>query len=224
MECSPQNVADKGSKKWIQKIINEESGLLNSEIRDNLGLSKDEDIEWLSPLKCDKYAEYFDQGFLNSLCIELKRVPLVDFWPKGGPHWDALGRSSSGKLFLVEAKSHIPELISTTRAEKEVSLEKICKSLKKTKRFLNSNTKTDWCSPFYQYTNRLAHLYLLRELNQLPAYLVFVYFINDFEMNGPTTVDEWKGAIKLLHLYLGIGKHKLQNSIADIFIDVTCLK
>ncbi len=32
---------------------------------------------------------------------------------------------------------------------------------------------------FYQYINRLAHLYLLRVLNKIPAYLVFVYFVND---------------------------------------------
>lgn len=42
---------------------------------------------------------------------------------------DALGKSSSGKLFLVEAKSHIPELISLLQAKDERSIEQIKASL-----------------------------------------------------------------------------------------------
>ena len=80
----------------------------------------------------------------------------------------------------------------------------------------------DWSCGFYQYVNRLAHLYLLRQ-NELPAHLLFVDFINDFEMKGPTTIHEWKGAIELLHSYLGIRRHKLKNFVADVFIDISCL-
>jgi hypothetical protein len=40
--------------------------------------------------------------------------------------------------------------------------------------------------------NRLAHLYFLCELNGVPAFLVFVYFVNDQEMQGPTTKKEWQ--------------------------------
>jgi len=150
----------------------------------------------------------------------LKIVCLRDFWPTGGPHWDALGRSSKGNIFLVEAKSHIPEMMSTVRAKDNHSLLKIRESLERTKDFLNAKKMVDWSFGFYQYSNRLAHLYLLRELNQLPAYLLFIYFINDSEMNGPNTIDEWKGAIKLLHTYLGIRRHKMQRFTSDIFIDV----
>ena len=72
-------------------------------------------------------------------------------------------------------------------------------------------------------TNRLAHLYLFRK-NEVPTYLVFVHFINDLEMNGPATIEEWKGVKKLLHSYLGIGRHRLQSFITDVFIDVADLK
>jgi len=85
---------------------------------------------------------------------------------------------------------------------------------------LNSTSEHDWASTFYQYTNRLAHLYLLRGLNEIPAYLIFVYFVNDKEMNGPQSIDEWFGAIKLLHSFLGIGRHTLSKYIANIFIDI----
>jgi len=191
-------------------------------IREQLNLPRIERIRWLSPLKGDDYAEYRDQAFIDLLGVKLKEKPLGDFWPKGGPQWDALGKSSSGKLFLVEAKSHIRELISTMQAKDEDSKRKICESLQETRRFLGSNAEIDWACGFYQYVNRLAHLYLLRQ-NRLPGYLLFVYFINDSKTKGPTTIDEWKGAIELLHSYLGIRRHKLQNFVADLFIDVSCL-
>ena len=72
---------------------------------------------------------------------------------------------------------------------------------------------------FYQYLNRLAHLYLLRRLNNIPAYLVFVYFIND-HTHIPTSRDEWDGALEIVDSLLGTHKHKLSKYIIDGFIDV----
>jgi len=95
--------------------------------------------------------------------------------------------------------------------------------LDETKTFLHSNSEHDWASTFYQYTNRLAHLYLLRELNDVSAYLIFVYFLNDEDMHDPKSIDEWHGAIKLLHSFLGVGRHRLSEFTADIFIDVRML-
>lgn len=211
--------ATRGSKKWLQKLINEKPHLLNLKIKEKLSLPESENIRWLSPLKDDSYLEYGDQDFIEKLGITFEKVPLEDFWPRRGPQWDALGKSRQGNLFLVEAKSHIDELFSTTGA-RESSAKKIQKSLEDTKIFLNAIAEVDWSQRFYQYTNRLAHLYLLRHLNELPVYLVFTYFINDQEMRGPATVDEWKGAIELLLSYLGLRRHKLQKFIGDVFIDV----
>jgi hypothetical protein len=219
----PQFVGKKGSKKWIQRLINEKPELLNSEIRTKLNLPSNEEIYWFSPLKKDEYAEYSDQDFIDLLVVKLEKAPLSDFWPERGPQWDAIGKSGAGKLFLVEAKSHIQELISTMEATDEGSIRKIRRSLDRTKNSLSAKAETDWARGFYQYTNRLAHLYLLRK-NQLPAYLVFVYFMKDPDMNGPKTIEEWRGAIKLLHFYLGIGRHKLKKFVADVFIDVGCLR
>lgn len=219
MNRFPQSEADKGSQKWIQELVNQKPDLLNNQIKRILNFPKEENIEWLSPLKEDAYSEYCDQSFLDLLGVKLKKIPLSSFWPRQGPHWDALGKSSHGKLLLVEAKSHIPELLSTMRAKDEKSIKRILGSLEKTRLFLNANPDISWSHPFYQYTNRLAHLYLLRQ-NELPAYLVLVYFINDIEMNGPTKAEQWEGAKELLHSYLGIGSHKLQQFITDVFIDV----
>lgn len=219
----PQTQAKKGSQKWIQKLVNDNPEILNSQIRSALNFSEKENIQWLSPLKNDDYAEYRDQAFLKLLDVKLEKLPLDEFWPKGGPQWDALGRSTSGKLFLVEAKSHISELISTLQAKDENSVKRILKSLREVKDYLGSKTDFDWPKGFYQYANRLAHLYLLRK-NEIRAYLVFVYFINDSQVKGPTTVSEWKGAIKLLHSCLRIERNKLTKYIANIFVDVNQLQ
>ena len=218
----PQLPSQKGSQKWIQKSVNERPELLDSKIRVELDMPENENICWLSPLEEDEFAEYRDTQFVKLLGAKTEK-PLEDFWPSRGPQWDALARSNTGRLFLVEAKSHIPELISSLRAENEDSIRLIHESLEETKIYLTSSTEADWSRRFYQYTNRLAHLYFLRVLNKLPAYLVFVYFVNDVEQNGPTSAPEWEGALKLLHSYFGLGRHKLQKYVCDLFIDVNTI-
>ena len=220
MSRIPQQQAVKGSQQWIQKLVNEKPDLLNTPIRSQLDLSCTEKITWLSPIAHDEYAEYRDQAFLDLLGIKLLKVPLSDFWPSRGPVWDGLGKSDSGNVFLVEAKSHISEVLSPKTGAGVKSLRQINKSLNEIKTFLHSKSEHDWASIFYQYTNRLAHLYLLRALNEVPAYLVFLYFVNDKDMNGPKSVDEWIGALSLLKSYLGVSRHRLDKYIADIFIDV----
>ena len=206
----------------IQKLINEKPDILNNQLRTKLGMSEDEDLPWRSPLKDDEYAEYRDEAFLERLGVKLELYPLKDFWPKMGPQWDGLGKSSQGKLFLVEAKSHIPELISTFKGTRKASIDKICSSLEETKKRFGVKADYDWSNPFYQYANRLAHVYLLRK-NKLDAWLVNVYFVNDAEMTGPETADEWKGAIRLMHRCLGIREHLVEKWVVYVLIEFAIL-
>jgi hypothetical protein len=194
--------------------------MLASELAPALGLTLGDKISWLSPIDNDAYSEYSDDAFLERLNINLSKNSLETFWPKKGPVWDGLGHTSRGDIILLEAKAHIAEMVSPPTAAGEVSLPKIRKSLDDTKKFLGSTSLHDWASTFYQYTNRLAHLYLLRELNGLPAYLVFLYFVNAADVTGPKTREEWEGAIKLLHNFLGINRHKLSAYVIDVYIDV----
>ena len=92
----------KGSQKWIQKLVNERSDLLGAFTRTQLDLPNTDTITWLSPIAGDEYAEYQDQAFIDLLGIKLPKVSLSDFWPSRGPVWDGLGRSETGKVFLVE--------------------------------------------------------------------------------------------------------------------------
>lgn len=213
----------RGSQRWLQALVNEHSELVDRILTSELRLQPSERVEWLSPLKSDDYAEYRDSAFLKRLGITLEKVPLASFWPRFGPQWDGLAKTDRGDIILVEAKAHIPEMVSNPTGAGSGSLDKIRASLEETKRFLRSSSEVDWATCFYQYTNRLAHLYLLRELNAIPAYLLCVYFVNDEEMGGPTTQSEWQGAIDLLETLLGVSEHKLAPYVIRAFVDVNQL-
>lgn len=219
-----QRRASRGSQKWIQLLVNQVPHLLDRAIAQHLSFSATDKIVWLSPLAADDYAEYRDETFLSRIEAHADVAPLSAFWPVQGPQWDALGRTSRGEPLLVEAKAHIPELLAAPTQATGRSLNLIRASLDRVKRFIGSRAAADWSGIYYQYTNRLAHLYFLRHLNRIPAYLVFVYFLNDAEMRGPTTAEEWVGAIRLMHAHLGIDEARLAKAFAgamiEIFVDV----
>jgi len=209
----------KGSLKDIQLLINKYPTILNQVIiQRNKSLDKEE-FEWLSPLDEDGFAEFRDDDFIELLNLKLE-IPIVDFWPKSGPQWDALGKSKNGAVFLVEAKANIPEIVSPATQASQKSRLLINKSLNETKLFLGINNDVDWSGKFYQYTNRLAHLYFLRVINGVDAYLFNIYFLNDKAVKGPKTKEEWEAAIQVMKTYLGVSRHKLSKYMIDVFIDV----
>ena len=179
----------KGSLKWIQYVVNDCPDAFSNSIINAIGTDREESIEWLSPKADDDYSEYRDQAFLGLLRIKLSQTKLKDFWPVRGPQWDALGRIEDKAYFLIEAKAHVSEIISSSQAKSSKSISLINKSLNETRKYLKLNPNIDLSKKFYQYSNRLAHLYLLRKLNDIPAYLVFVYFVND-HTHIPTTKEK----------------------------------
>ena len=216
----------RGSQRWLQIAVNRCPDVIDSAIVKALDLCPGEEIEWLSPLESDCFAEFRDAKFLKRLGVNLKCRPLKDFWPKKGPQWDGLARTSCGRLLLLEAKANIPELDSTPTGATRDSLKKIKKSLAETQKFLKVKPRTDWSQCFYQYANRLAHLYLLRELNCLDAYLVFVYFVDDrtrLPDEDPVSREGWEGAVSLATKHLGIPRSNkwVSENVKDVFIDVS---
>jgi hypothetical protein len=211
-----------GSLKDIQILVNEKNNLLDIELKKQL--NKEIAVNWGSPLKNDNYSEYRDDDFLNIIGANKISIPLIDFWPKMGPQWDALG-SYNDMLFLVEAKAHITELESSGTGASEDSKKLIENSLNDVKKYLNVDAKYNWTGTYYQYTNRIAHLYYLRVLNKLDAYLIFVYFLNDASVNGPKQINEWENGITKLYQAIGLEKNNLfSNYIIDVFIDYNSLK
>lgn len=211
----------RGSLKWIRVAVNETPDLFNLRIASVSAIPKDDKIEWVSPLQDDEYAEYRDQDFLDRLGIHLPKTSLKEFWPNLGPQWDALGKTRNGRIILLEAKANIPEVISPATGAGSKSRILIEKSISETQAFLGIDQDIPWTEKLYQYTNRLAHLYLLRELNGIDAHLVFAYFIGDYDVNGPKTVEEWKATLTVAKKVLGLReRHPLSKFVSDVFVNV----
>lgn len=217
----PQKHPSIGSLKWTQVIANERHEFINARIREACDLPAKTTIEWVSPVRADEYSEYRDQSFIDRLGIRLRERPLNAFWPSRGPQWDALARSNRGEIFLVESKSQVTELVSPAHNTSSHAKAIIGSSLKETQAFLGVNTNVDWSGPLCEYANRLAHLYLLRTLNRIPAFLLVFYFFGDSEIAGPETAEDWKSPIKVVKGMLGLpDSHRLSKQTLDIFINV----
>jgi hypothetical protein len=217
--------ARKGSQRWLQVAVNRDPESLNRTIRSAMGLPGSVEIQWMSPLESHSFAEYRDTAALKRCEITLERRPLADFWPSRGPVWDGLARTSRGEVLLVEAKAHIPELVSPRSRATEPARGRIEKSMREVQETIAPKTVgvVDWTHTFYQYANRIAYLYLLREENQVPAHLVNIYFLNATDVGGPSDPVEWRGALKVVECYLGIGRTRISKYIHKVFVDATPL-
>jgi hypothetical protein len=215
----------KGSQKWVQEIINVRPGFLNRQIQQKLTSLSGREICWISPLKPDGYAEYRDDSFLKQVGLTELIEELSKFWPQNGPQWDALGRTSDEKAtILVEAKANVPEMVSFCGARSKESLKIISESLAETQGWLNCREpRVDWKCGFYQYANRLAHLYFLREKAHKEAYLVFLYFLQD-QTHICTSQEVWDSALQLQKKMMGLAAGSLSGKAIDIFINTNEIK
>ena len=182
---------------------------------------------WVSPLQRDNYAEYQDEQFLEAVGLRHLSSKLSDFWPPSGPVWDSLatveGKNGSQGVILLEAKSHILELGNPSYAckAKSRSRDKITNTLTMVKEVLGIEAEADWLGQFYQYANRIAHLYFLNSAGQIPTWMVFLYFVGDTEQNGPLTVAEWIIAVHKMRSTLGLPQsHLFDQRIVTVFAPV----
>ena len=208
-----------GSQKDIQLLANKFPELLDSKL--SKILNKQIKLDWLSPLSNDEFAEYVDQSFIERLGITNTIIHhLNHFWPNGGAHWDGLAKYED-TVFMMEAKAHISEQKIESTGASQKSLKLIEESLQNTKDFLNVTADISWCRDnYYQYANRIAHLYYLRELNHIDAHLLFIYFLNDSSVSENETQKDWEKAINSVYKSLKLERNnKLSNFIHHIFID-----
>jgi hypothetical protein len=103
-----------GSQRQIQSYVNEWLELLNNAVAECLSLNRQGmDVNWVSPVRSGRFAEYRDGDFLRRLGLAHLALALRKFWPRGGPCWDAPARfrvNGSDGYLLIEAKSHPPEI------------------------------------------------------------------------------------------------------------------
>lgn len=210
------------SEHWLRVAVNEQTTAFDAKVREALSLPTNELIQWLSPVATDEYAEYYDRSFLTLLGVDDSKAPLETFWPASGPRWDGLAKTSGGKVILVEAKAHIAEAVDYGCRAGPQSLELIEKSLARAKRAYRARAEAVWIRPFYQYANRLAHLYYLRQLVGADAYLLFVCLTDAPDVLAPASAAEWRGAIAAIDCALGIGSHPFRNHIGHLLWPVRC--
>lgn len=210
--CDDTGRAFAGSQRQIQVYANDHPLVLNQAISDAFKTSFS--LRWVSPLRSDGYREYWDSAFLKALGLPQHCTELSRFWPSGGAHWDALARVGETGVLLVEAKSHVSEIYGNgCGAKAKSSIEKINGAIAATKEWLQVSEKADWKGPLYQSANRLAHLFFLKEILKLEAWMVNVYFTDD--SHSPTSKADWQGGIADVKHLLGIGE---VPHCADVFL------
>jgi type III secretion system FlhB-like substrate exporter len=140
-------------EKAIQVLVNKNQDLIDNLLKSAFSDLANQQIIWTSPIEQDDFAEYRDNDFLLKVGLDPTEIKLNDFWPTKGPQWDALAKTTSGHVILVEAKANIPEIVSPGTGAGEISKTIIDKALNDTKVFLNLTNDIDWSGKFYQYTN-----------------------------------------------------------------------
>jgi hypothetical protein len=213
-------VAVNGSQRLLQLAVNHRPELLLSALRRSGAIGRRESLRWVSPLASENHCEYRDGAALEKLGLGQRiRKPLAEFWPARGCVWDALAVAGELRPVLIEAKAHIPEAVSPGTRASERSRALIEGSLALAKRHFSPRSKADWTGHFYQYANRLAHQFYFRTLNGIESSLVFLYFTNAVDMDGPATEEEWHGASRLIHAVLGLPADLSSFGVHHAFVD-----
>ncbi|EHO77249.1 hypothetical protein [Fusobacterium ulcerans] len=216
MSNTSKGLAEKGSKYWMQMIINSELKLrLNDFLKD--------DINWLCPLKDkDNYSEYELRQEKIVKETKITKDKYKEFWPPRQPQWDAIGISDNRKtLYLVEAKAHLKELKSNISAGEESKC-LITKTMKEIfdKKYSKGNFNK-WLNGYYQLGNRITFLEELNKISHktgLKVRLVLLNFVDDYTYI-PTSEEEWKEHYESVFMEM-LGKKDVPDDTLIIYFDV----
>lgn len=157
------------------------------------------------------------------------RAAYLDFWPGSGsaPNWDAVARlatEADEEWLLVEAKAHKGELLSDCRASEHGGRPRIERSFTEAKSALGVSENCDWLTRYYQFCNRIAHLWFLDQQG-VAARLLFIYFMGDRFPAGrvdcPESEAVWQEALARQNLHAGLPlENPLAHHVHKAFIDV----
>ena len=138
MSNTSNNKANKGSKFWIQEIVN------NDPLRSRLEKMLGENLRWYSPLQAESYKEYqLKEQKIFSEVLGLSQKDFKEkfsFWSTNQPHWDAIALSDEDILYLFEAKAHLKEIYSKITAINVNSIKKITNAMRITFEQISAGT------------------------------------------------------------------------------------
>jgi hypothetical protein len=129
------------SERWLRVVVNKRPEIINASIRAALGWPQNEPIEWLSPLRSDGFAEYYDESFVERLRLSNLPRPLATFWPPRGARWDGLARAGN-RVVLIEAKAHIDEIVTDPSSASPHSLDMILRAIAETKKYVRARERS----------------------------------------------------------------------------------
>lgn len=210
--------AYKQSQLQMQLYVNRRNSALTTAVLDALpSLAKLQPVlAWASPREKERFAEYHDRDFLRAIERPDLAAALKDYWPSGGPHWDALAvaRDADGRYLgpvLAEAKSWPGEMKSKTAAS-AASRKRIAARLSETREWLGVGEEhaTAWLASYYQAANRYAHLRWFLDVLNERAWLANIYFVAD--PAKPTTRAVWETAIAGAEEVLGLADVTVPNA------------
>jgi hypothetical protein len=231
----------KGSKRHICWYVNEAPALLNGTLfsaSSMLAHAAAADPVWLSPLADEGYEEYWNERFLERLdLLDEHLESFRAFWPfkpwangkvnpRGTPHWDALARVplASGRpgAIMIEAKAHRGELMKPNDRSKadDQSLAKIRTSFAEVRGFYEIDDAVPaWETRYYQFCNRLAHLWWMNERAEVPTWLVYVLIVDDPAWRDGMTAPQWNDAFEMIRREVGLRPgHRLADKIGVVYL------
>ena len=141
-------------------------------------------------------------------------MELAEFWPKGGPVWDALAVLAPPRvgIILVEAKAYPGEAEQRHCKAERLSRSRISGRLDELKTRLGADMNADWLGTRYQVANRLAYLWFLRS-HGVPTWYVQICFCDD-STHRPTSEAQWQEALP--RLWQDLGLSKTPEFVADV--------
>lgn len=196
MSNTSNEKAEKGSKFWIQKIVNE--NFYNKKFEEIFGAK----LNFLSPLESESFKEYqLREVKIFSSVLGLTKNEFENkfsFWAKNQPHWDAIATSADEKiLYLFEAKAHLKELQSKISATNKNSIEKITTSMQKVFEKISAGTNANfqtWTEKYYQLGNRFTFLHYMNSMHlpKIQRTILILLNIVDDKTYIATSKADWQ--------------------------------
>lgn len=218
MSNTSKGRGEKGSKFWMQTLVNLDGGKTLKEAIRKEDTSIGE-ITWLSPLEIKNYAELKTRRITG-----LEKADL-SFWPDRELSWDGVGIDEKSKcILLFEAKAHTTETKSHCTAKNPDSILKIKNSMRETYQSLTTGMpnlhdydEVVWFKKYYQLGNRLTFLAKLRE-QHFNVKLVLLNIVED-STHISTQEKEWKDHYKDVFQKM-LGLDSASTDVICIYINV----
>jgi len=209
----------RGSQFQVRTYVNERNEELSAAVLDQMPDLAERAVmlEWRAPL-APRFDEPRDEAFLAAVDRGNLAQSLRGFWPARGPVWDALAvvrlRGEGSGVLLCEGKSHPGEIYGGGTKAGERSRVRIAAALTETQDWLGLPPDPErWMDPLrpnepghssvYQSANRYAHLYWLREVAGVEAWLCHLLFVDD-PTYGATSRARWNKALPDIERDLGL--------------------